>query len=98
MQVTITEEHLDKAIELRPKTDICRNCIISLAISSALSKEVFTAKDKVWFVFDDDFIATFPISIHETIMQPFDNGDYDLVRKQLPITFELEMVEENVNN
>lgn len=105
MQVTITEEHLDRAIKAKNDaiSGICENCLISQAISEAIKESVSTGifinegfarkltetPSQASFYFTD-FGA-------QNLMHEFDSNAYVHIRAKLPYTFILHRRKENVN-
>jgi len=93
MKLTITEQHLDEAIEMEKNGgrdyNICRSCVVSVAAKEQLPGFRSSAGGRLNFGnYKKSTIVNFKLAI---IMNNFDSKRYNLVRDKLPATFDLEL-------
>ena len=90
MIVTLTEEHLDKAIENK-NGNICDTCIFTQAIQEHLGYDVHTSYEVVLSgrLGSKNVKTIYSFTDPENIMYKFDSERYDEVRAVLPIQIEL---------
>ena len=97
MEITVTENDLDLAIELTRQSevsntrDICATCILAVAVQRQIENAKRVGFHSVHDANTDKSLGRlYPRQACDSLTSPFDEKDYDAVRALLPLTLTFE--------